>query len=226
MTNRVVNGIQTSGETISGATSNVLTISNVQTNDNGSYSVVITNNFGSVTSSNAVLEAGAPVLTIQPQSQTVNVGATVVFSIDGFGVPPFFLQWYKDGTNLVDGGRISGATNAELTIDNVQFLDAGSYWVVVSNYVGSVTSSNAVLTVLAAPSFGSIVSTSGGGFILSGTGGTSNGTFYVLTTTNLTVPLTNWTPIATDQFDSLGDFIFTNNAQTNTPQQFYLLQQP
>ena len=226
VTNRVVNGLQTGGETISGATSNVLTINNVQTNDNGSYSVVITNNFGSVTSSNAVLEAGAPVLTLQPQSQTVNVGATVVFSTDGFGAPPFFFQWFKDGTNLVDGGRISGATNFELTIDNVQFLDAGSYWLVVSNYVGSATSSNAVLTVLAAPSFGGIVSTSGGGFILSGTGGTSNGTFYVLTTTNLTVPLTNWTPIATDQFDSLGGFIFTNAAQTNAPQMFYILKQP
>ena len=45
VTNRVVNGLQTGGETISGATSNVLTISNVQTNDNGSYFVVITNQF-------------------------------------------------------------------------------------------------------------------------------------------------------------------------------------
>ena len=226
VTNRVVNGFQTGGETISGATSNVLTISNVQTNDNGSYSVIVTNLFGSATSSNAVLVAGAPMLTLQPQSQTVNVGATVVFNIDGFAASPFFFQWVKDGTNLVDGGRISGTTNFELTINNVQFLDAGTYWIVVSNYLGSVTSSNAVLTVVAAPGFSSIVSAGGGSFVMSGSGGMSNGTFYVLITTNLTVPITNWTRIATNQFDSLGGFIFTNAAQTNAPQLFYLLQQP
>jgi len=65
---------------------------------------------------------------------------------------------------------------------------------------------------------------SNGSFVLSGVGGTNNGTYHVLTTTNLLVPLTNWTPIATNQFDSQGGFIFTNSAQTNSPQKFYLLQ--
>ena len=67
---------------------------------------------------------------------------------------------------------------------------------------------------------------SGGGFILSGAGGVSNGTYYVLTSSNLLLPLTNWTRIATNQFDSEGDFIFTNAAQTNAPQLFYSLQLP
>jgi hypothetical protein len=61
---------------------------------------------------------------------------------------------------------------------------------------------------------------------LSGTGGVTNGTYYVLTSSNLLLPLTNWTSIATDQFDSAGNFIFTNAAQTNAPQLFYLLQLP
>jgi hypothetical protein len=89
-----------------------------------------------------------------------------------------------------------------------------------------VTSSNAVLTVILPPSFGNIIATNGGSFILSGTGGVSNGNYYVLASSNLLAPLTNWTPIATNQFDSEGDFIFTNTAQTNAPQLFYLLQLP
>ena len=87
------------------------------------------------------------------------------------------------------------------------------------------TSSNAVLTV-GPLSFAQVVAAGGGNFILSGVGGTIDGTYYVLATTNLTLPLTNWTAIATDQFDGLGDFIFTNVAQTNAPQMFYILKQP
>jgi hypothetical protein len=77
-------------------------------------------------------------------------------------------------------------------------------------------------------SFGNIHAESGvsGSFILSGTGGGSNGTYYVLTSSNLLTPLVQWTYIATNQFDSQGDFIFTNTAQTNAPQLFYLLQLP
>ena len=43
------------GGVFSGTTTNVLTISNVQTNDNGGYSLIITNIAGAVTSSVAVL---------------------------------------------------------------------------------------------------------------------------------------------------------------------------
>ena len=82
------------------------------------------------------------------------------------------------------------------------------------------------VVIVSSPSFGRIIAVGDGSFILSGTGGGSNGAYYVLTTTNLTLPLTNWTYIATNQFDNLGGFIFTNVAQTNAPQQFYILQQP
>jgi len=61
---------------------------------------------------------------------------------------------------------------------------------------------------------------------LSGVGGTNSGTDYVLTSCNLLVPLSLWTSIATNHFDSTGHFIFTNAAQTNAAQQFYLRQLP
>jgi hypothetical protein len=112
-----------------------------------------------------------------------------------------------------------------LTITNAQTGDSGSYSVVVTNVAGSATSSNALLSVvILSPTFGNIIAVGDGSFILNGSGGMTNGTYYVLTSSNLVTPLGLWTPIATNQFDSQGQFIFTNTAPTNTPQLFYILQ--
>jgi hypothetical protein len=214
------------GGDFSGTTTNVLTISGAQITNNGIYSVTIMNSSGAVTSSNAVLTVTNVLeITEQPASQTVGVGSDVTFNVDGFATHPYFLQWQKDGTNLVDGGRILGATSVPLTVSNAQLSDTGNYQFIITNNWGSVTSSVAVLTVLSSPLFGGIAPATGtnGGFILSGFGGTNGGTYYVLTSSNLVVPLTNWDSIATNQFDSSGNFIFTNAAQTNTPQLFYIL---
>jgi hypothetical protein len=45
----------------------------------------------------------------------------------------------------------------------------------------------------------------------------------VLASSNLSTPLSLWAPVATNQFDTQGGFIFTNLAPTNAPQQFYIL---
>ena len=84
----------------------------------------------------------------------------------------------------------------------------------------------ATLTVLTSPSFMGIEAANdgSGNFILNGVGGTNSGNYYVLTSTNLATPLNLWTPVATNQFGSQGQFVFTNTPPTNTPQQFYLLQ--
>jgi hypothetical protein len=218
----------TDGGNVSGSTNATLILTDVQAADAAGYTVVIANAIGSVTSSTAVLVVTnkPPEITVQPANQTAWVGSSVTFAVTATGTPPLSYQWYVeyvDVTNLVDG-----MTTNVLTISNVQTNDSGSYWVIVTNLAGSVTSSKAVLTVMLPPSFGNIHAESGvsGSFILSGTGGFSNGTYYVLTSSNLLVPLTNWTIITTDRFDSTGGFTFTNPAPTNTPQQFYLLQLP
>jgi hypothetical protein len=82
------------------------------------------------------------------------------------------------------------------------------------------------------PNFENIQIANGGGgggsfgFVMSGTGGVNNGTYYVLASTNLALPLNQWTPIATNQFDASGNFIFTNSAPTNALQEFFRLQLP
>ena len=227
-TTNLTDGTNTSGSVISGSTGAQLTISDVQTNDAGDYTFVVTNYGGSVTSSVATLTVVAfPTITVPPTNQTVGLGSMVNFAVTAVGLTPLTYRWQENGTDLAHAGRIGPVTNSVLTITNAQTGDDGGYTVIVTNMVGSVTSSPpAVLTVLTSPLFGSIMAGSGANFILSGVGGTNNGTYYVLTTTNLTLPLTNWTLIATNQFDSLGGFIFTNTAQTNAPQQFYILKQP
>ena len=124
------------------ATSATYAIPSVGTNNAGYYSVVITNVAGSVTSLNASLTV---VTTLE--SQTNNAGSTATLTATAFSPDPLNYQWQKNGTNLVDGGNISGATTSTLTITSISDSDAGSYREVVTNAYGSVTSSNAVLTV-------------------------------------------------------------------------------
>ena len=65
-----------------------------------------------------------------------------------------------------------------------------------------------------------------GGLILSGTGGSPNGTFYVLRSTNPALPSYLWMVSATNQMDSNGFFLFTNALPAGVPQMFYRLRLP
>lgn len=83
-----------------------------------------------------------PAITEQPVHQARCVGQTANFRVFATGSPPLRYQW------CLNGAAITDATNATLTLVSVQTNQAGLYSVVVSNPVGSVTSSNAALTVL------------------------------------------------------------------------------
>lgn len=87
----------------------------------------------------------APVITTQPQSQTVNTGASPAFAVTASGSLPLFYQWFHDGILL------SGATSATLSLASVTTAQAGVYTVAVSNSVGGVTSNPATLTVIPLP---------------------------------------------------------------------------
>lgn len=89
-----------------------------------------------------------PSIVTQPASLICLQGTLVTFAVDADGVLPLRYQWQKNSTNLVNGGNVSGATSSTLTLNNVSLSDAGIYSVVITNLYGSVTSSNAILTVL------------------------------------------------------------------------------
>lgn len=119
-----------------------LSITNVQPGDAGSYVVVVSNSYGSVTSAVAQLSVNqAPVITRQPDSQVVSLGSNAVFTVVAQGSPAPTYRWSFAGTNL------PAATNSDLTLTNVQLRDVGTYRVLVTNQVGAVTSQPAQLRV-------------------------------------------------------------------------------
>ncbi len=75
-----------------------------------------------------------------------------------------------------------------------------------------------------APSF-SVSSGVSGNIVFSGSGGVTNGPYQVLASTNVALPVSQWTPIATGQFNASGQFTLTNAAQTNLTQEYFLLQE-
>src|SRR5271155_3163105 len=90
--------------------------------------------------------ATAPLITNQPQNQAVVAGATATFSVIATGSSPMSYQWQENGT------PISAATAAIYTTPPTTMSDNNSlFQVVVSNSVGSVTSTAGTLTVTPDP---------------------------------------------------------------------------
>ncbi|TAK94182.1 MAG: hypothetical protein EPO07_17090, partial [Verrucomicrobia bacterium] len=88
----------------------------------------------------------APTIVAQPQSTTATVNSNVTFSVVAGGSAPLSYQWRFNLTN-----NIAGATNASLTVSNVQFPSIGGYTVRITNAGGSLISSSAALIVNFAP---------------------------------------------------------------------------
>jgi len=134
------------GEPIDGATNTWLTLTPVSPNHTGNYSVTVSNSIGSVTSAPIPLavfrpDEAAPTITQQPQSQKTAAGGKIRFEVTATGSTPMVFRWSRNGTPLAD------ATNSVLLIENAQPGVSGTYWVVVSNPFGSVTSASAVASV-------------------------------------------------------------------------------
>lgn len=128
------------GVPLTGSTSSYL-----YTTSAGRYSVVATNSVGSATSYDAVVaftsSVTGPVFTVQPQSVESYYGANVTFTSSATSASAITYQWRKNGT------AITGATNASLTLANVQSADAATYTVVATDANGSTPSAAVTLTL-------------------------------------------------------------------------------
>ncbi len=130
------------GGDLPGETTDTLVIDPVTALDAGSYTVVVSNECGSVESAPAVLTVETvPSIDTDPVDADVCEGDTVMLSVVASGAGPFSYQWRKDGIDL------AGETADTLALGPVLVGDAGDYDVVVSNSCGSVTSAAATVTV-------------------------------------------------------------------------------
>jgi len=134
---------------IAGATSATYTTPATTSADNGDiFTVTVASSNGTVTSTPVTLSVDAPanvVITTQPVSQAVVDGQSATLTVAATGSPTLTYQWY-----LVGSGAISGATQASYTTPVFTSAGSESFYVVVTNALGSVQSSTAVVTIDAA----------------------------------------------------------------------------
>ncbi|HEY1203459.1 MAG: immunoglobulin domain-containing protein [Bryobacteraceae bacterium] len=133
------------GAPIAGATSSSYTTPATTVQNNGTfYWVTMTNTLLKNTSAAVLLTVAVQDLSIttQPASQSVKAGDQVTFSVAAKAtLGPIAYQWYKNTS------PIPGAIQSSYYIPYAAASDAGSFWVTVSNPLGSLTSSAATLTV-------------------------------------------------------------------------------
>jgi hypothetical protein len=134
------------GVPISGANADSLTITNVQASDAGSYSIEV----AQADASTAVFAKpasliGPVVLETNPLVISSRPGSNVTFQVAFTGAPPVQIQW-RHGEQW-----IPGATNATISISDVQLADDGEYSVIASNSFGAIELFAGTLVVLIRP---------------------------------------------------------------------------
>ncbi len=127
--------------------------------------MVIRGTCDTVLTNPAILATGTnfPVIDLQPADLTVNAGDNASFTVEASAANAFGYQWLKDGVALTDGGSISGANTATLTISNAAAADEGDYTVEVTGGCNNqtTTSDAATLTVSGVSSVASALSNRG-----------------------------------------------------------------
>lgn len=135
---------------VSGVNTRTLVLNNVSLIDAAQYSVLVTNVFGFANSASVALQltSSAPAFTTQPASQTAEPGSTAIFIAHATGNQPLHFQWQLNGTNLADHGNVFGSSTDTLIFTNLTEANNATYSVVVTNSLGSLSSTGAVLTVV------------------------------------------------------------------------------
>ena len=130
------------GLNIGGAISTNYDLTNVTTNDQAGYDVVVSNPYGSITSSVASIFIVYPASIVgQPTNRIVASGNSASFTVAAAGTPTLTYQWYNGA------GLIPNATNSTLTLNPALTNNAGNYYATVANVYGQATSTVATLTV-------------------------------------------------------------------------------
>ena len=191
---------------------------------------------------NTVATMDGPVTSANPigtiaASSSVTLNGTTVIKLNGSGTN----DMVQAGANITYGGTLNlvNISGSPLAVGNsFQMFSAATY----TGSFASITPATpgaglawdtsqlntlGFINVVAAPSqpVVSSVVASGGNLIFSGTGGTANGNYWVLTSTNLATPIGSWPTQATYTYDATGAFSVTNAISPGIPASFYRIKQ-
>jgi len=131
----------------------------------------------------------------------------------------------------VSGGPYATVTNVITTnYTDIGLANGTTYYYAVSALNTAGESANSAQTSATTPALPppQIVQASiaGGNVVFSGTNGLPGGTYELVSSTNLAMPLSNWTQVGGGNFDGNGNFSVSNAINASEPQRFYLLRQP
>jgi hypothetical protein len=225
------------GNLVAGATNRTLVFdSPASTASPGTnFSVVVSNDSGSVTSSVAVLTL---VSTDQPPvvanyNLVIYSNTTTTFNLDTAFAAATDSNGYvltlgnpAYDTTSTNGGAIS-ANGVVLTYTPVaDYLGADRFNYYVSDGQGTISTGAVNLTVVPLLIPTASASFVGGNFVVQGAGGAVGGSYHVFSTTNLLTPLTNWVPVSTGSFNASGNVNVTNAVPPGQSQGFYLIEVP
>ena len=186
---------------------------------------------GTIVATNGIGAVGPVISNISITNSTLRL------FLSGSVVPVKCTSFTAVGTSTIGFDAISGVTlpatnhiiNYGAFFGSIANLALGTLPNGYSGYLTNNTGNSSIDLVLTSsapsvPHFNTI-SISGGNLTFAGTNGTPNGTFYVLSSTNVALPLSSWTPISTNNFDANGNYNVVLPITTSLVKQFYALKQ-
>ena len=164
----------------------------------------------------------SPGIYASPGSTNAVAGQSVTLSVTPTGSTPYAYQWQLNGVSII------GATNATLTLNNLQTNEAGSYTVLVSNNAGFTNSSAGVLTVLPGPAFSSIESPGNDQAVQLYFSGPAGYKYSIWSSTNLELnPIkSKWINLTTNAVFSGGRDNYPDSSSSAKTSRFYIITVP
>ncbi len=214
------------GSVLNGQTNSILTLTNVQVTDFTNYYAVVTNGFGSVTSSNAVLSQNHPPVAVQDIIQRlatsdVKVQVSMLMSNDT-DPDGDALTFLGVSTNSAAGGTVYWTGNWVYYLPPAGYTNSDAFAYIISDgYCGGTATGNVLVQVVTAsgPSHNFRIYAQPDGSVLLVFAGIPGWTYRIQYAD--TLPPVNWTDLSTNTADAQGFYQFIDVRPTDAPSRFY-----